>query len=324
MPNQSISEAPTFFSNFEFEDEREQENEAFSNSEYEQGAYFIGEIAKVAKSIAKEAKRYAPSVVQALLKLIPKTLSPDASPGKLSYAMIQEGEMEVAQKQSEFFGSNELEVEVSDHEVAHEAALTEFFADQAAEAATESEAEFLIGATLPMTTSIMGAKRGLRSVMPAIAQASAYRTRLLTQQGTMGQQLLRAVPMFDRLAIAALKSAARSGQPINSATAIKAMAAATDRVLNNPELLEKAIAQNLLVRQKTAPTLSQQFTLRGNGQMPLPEAPQDEAEAMLEWGKSSTKSWSGKPTKAQRMINNAIKHLADNNRRDFNAALSSA
>ena len=154
MPNQSISEAPTFFSNFEFEDEREQENEAFSNSEYEQGAYFIGEIAKVAKSIAKEAKRYAPSVVQALLKLIPKTLSPDASPGKLSYAMIQEGEMEVAQKQSEFFGSNELEVEVSDHEVAHEAALTEFFADQAAEAATESEAEFLIGATLPMTTSI--------------------------------------------------------------------------------------------------------------------------------------------------------------------------
>jgi hypothetical protein len=172
---------------------------------------------------------------------------------KLTSAMLQEGEMEAAQMEAEFFGHNEYEAEIGNSESAHEAALTEFMAAQAAESTTEAEAESMVAATLPITISIMGGQRALRPVVATMAKASARRSRLLAQQGMAGRQILRAVPAMDRTAIATLKSAARAGAPINSATAVKAMAAATQQVMTNPQKLQKAIHQNLAVRQKTAP-----------------------------------------------------------------------
>jgi hypothetical protein len=131
--------------------------------------------------------------------------------------------------------------------------LTEFLAAQAAEASTEAEAEAAIGATLPITITIMGGRRALRRVMPVLTQANATMVRALAQQGPTGRQLLRVAPTIQRRAIATLKAAARAGKPINSATAAKAMATAAYRVLNNPQTVQKAIVRNGVLRQRTAP-----------------------------------------------------------------------
>jgi hypothetical protein len=255
------------YSNPEFEDEWETSHEAthysnpYSNPE-DEGEYFfkkafrsIGRGLKaVAKAAAPLAKRFAPILAGKLATMIPG-IGVVAGPlaAKLTSQLLKEGEMEAMQMEAEFFGTNEAEAEVANHETAHEAALTEFLAAQAAEASTEAEAEAAIAATLPITISIMGGRRALRPVMPVMAQATGRMTKLLRQEGPAGKQLLRTVPTIQRQAIATLKAAARSGQPINSATAIKALASATNRVLGNPQRVQRAIVRNAVLRQRTAP-----------------------------------------------------------------------
>ena len=256
------------YSNPEFENEWEATNEAhysnpYSNPEFEdEGEYFfkkafrsIGRGLKaVVKVAAPLAKRFAPILAGKLAGMIPG-LGLIAGPlaAKLTSHLLKEGEMESMEMESEFFGSNEAEAEVANNEMAHEAALTEFLAAQAAEANTEAEAEAAIAATLPITISIMGGRRALRPVVPILAQATGRMTRMLRQQGPAGQQLLRTVPTIQRQAIATLKAAARAGQPINSATAINALASATNRVLGSPQRVQSAIVRNAVLRQRTAP-----------------------------------------------------------------------
>jgi hypothetical protein len=255
------------YSNPEFEDEWEANPTAYSNPysnpEFEdEGEFFfkkafrsIGRGLKaVVKAAAPLAKRFAPILAGKLATMIPG-IGVVAGPlaAKLTSHLLKEGEMEAMQMEAEFFGTNEAEAEVANHEMAHEAALTEFLAAQAAEASTEAESEAAIAATLPITIRIMGGQRALRSVTPVMAQATGRMTQLLRQQGPAGKQLLRTVPTIQRQAIATLKAAARSGQPINSATAVKALASATNRVLGTPQRVQSAIVRNAVLRQRTAP-----------------------------------------------------------------------
>jgi hypothetical protein len=253
------------YSNPEFEDEWEAHEAHYSNpysNPEDEGEYFFKKLRRglgkgfksLLKVAAPLAKRFAPILAGKLAALIPG-FGPIAAPlvAKLTSALVKEGEMEAMQMEAEFFGTNEMEAEVSNTESAHEAALTEFLAAQAAEASTEAEAEAAIGATLPITITIMGGRRALRKVMPVLAQANATMVRTLAQQGPTGRQLLRLAPTIQRRAIGTLKAAARAGKPINSATAAKAMASAAFRVLNNPKTVQKAIVRNGVLRQRTAP-----------------------------------------------------------------------
>lgn len=268
-------EAPSHSSNLELENEwetnhygnpeleNEWETNHHSNPESAQeGEFFfkkafrsIGRgIKSAAKVLGPLAKRLAPMLGSKLLTFIPG-VGPIVGPlaGQLMGQLLKEGEMEAEQMEMEFFGNNEMEAEVSNSEVAHEAALTEFLAAQAAESTMEGEAEAAIAATLPITITIMGGKRALRPVMPALTQATGQLTKMLRQQGPAGKQLLRTVPTIQRQAVATLKAVARSGQPINSATAIKALAAATNKVLSNPQTVQRAVVRNAVLRQRTAP-----------------------------------------------------------------------
>jgi hypothetical protein len=253
------------YSNPEFEDEWEtspaQYSNPYSNPE-DEGEYFfkkafrsIGRGLKaVVKVAAPLAKRFAPILAGKLAAMIPGVgvlAGPLAA--KLTSHLLKEGELEAMQMEAEFFGTNEAEAEVANHEMAHEAALTEFLAAQAAEATTEAESEAAIAATLPITIRIMGGQRALRSVTPVLTQATGRMTQMLRQQGPAGQQLLRTIPTIQRQAIATLKAAARSGQPINSATAVRALASATNRVFGNSPRVQKAIVRNAVFRQRTAP-----------------------------------------------------------------------
>ena len=235
----------------------------YANPEFEEeGEYFFKKafqklgrgIKAAAKAAAPLAKRLAPSIAGKLAGMIPGVgLVAGPLAAKLTSAMVQEGEMEAAQMEAEFFGTNEAEAEVGNSEIAHEAALTEFLAAQAAEATTEAEAEAAIAATLPITITIMGGRRALRRVTPVMAQATGRLTKMLRQQGPAGQQLLRTIPSIQRRAVSTMKAAARAGQPVNNATAVKAMASATRRVLGSPKTVNRAIVRNAVLRQRTAP-----------------------------------------------------------------------
>jgi hypothetical protein len=233
------------------------EDQEMPNAQYEGDAEFWRKIKKFAKKAWKVAaplaKKLAPKLAGTLVGMIPG-VGAVASPlaAKLTGSLVKEGEMEAVQMEAEFFGTNEAEAEVANTETAYEAALTEFLAAQAAEATTEAEAEAAIAATLPITITIMGGRRALRPVMPVMTQATGRLTRLMRQQGTTGQQLLRTIPTIQRQTAATLKAIARSGQPINSATVVKAMANATNRVLSNPQRVQRAIVRNAVLRQRTA------------------------------------------------------------------------
>ncbi|MCC5635159.1 hypothetical protein LC593_04685 [Nostoc sp. CHAB 5844] len=251
------------YSNPEQEWEATNYSNPYSNPEFEEeGEYFFKKafrtlgrgIGAAARAAAPLAKKFAPIVAGKLASMIPG-VGVIAGPlaAKLTSQLVQEAETEAEQMEAEFFGTNEAEAEVANNETAHEAALTEFLAAQAAEATTEAEAEAAIAATLPITITIAGGRRALRPVMPVLAQATGRLTRLLRQQGPAGQQLLRTIPTIQRQTAATLKAVARSGQPINSATAVKAMANATNRVLSNSQRVQRAIIRNAVLRQRTAP-----------------------------------------------------------------------
>jgi hypothetical protein len=270
------------YSNPEMESEWEtHEAMPYSNPEWEdEGEYFfkrafrsIGRgIKAVAKAAAPFAKRFAPLIAGKLAALIPG-IGPIAGPlaAKLTSSLVQEGEMESVQMEAEFFGTNEAEAEVAQTEMAHEAALTEFLAAQAAEATTEAEAEAALGAALPISITIMGGRRALRRVIAILAQANSELVKSLAQQGPVGRELLRTVPAIQRQTVATLKAAARTGRPINGPLAVRAMAAASRRVLGNPQRVQRTMVRNAVLRQRTAPPNPRRAAagVRMNGRCPV-------------------------------------------------------
>jgi hypothetical protein len=230
----------------------------YGNPEYEYEAEFWKKIGsglkKLAKAAAPLAKQLAPKVIGSLVSMIPGAgviAGPLAA--KLTSQLVSEGEMEASQMEAEFFGMNEAIAEVANTEMAHEAALTEFLAAQAAEATNEAEAQAAIGASLPIAIKTMGGTNALRPVTPILSQASSTVAKTLTSQGKIGHELLRVMPTIHRRAIGILKAASRSGQPITGAMAIKAMAAASHQVLGNPQKVQQAMVRNAALRQRTAP-----------------------------------------------------------------------
>lgn len=159
--------------------------------------------------------------------------------------------MEAEQLESELFGSNEFEGELAAHETAHEAALTEVLAAEAAHTESESEAEALLGAALPITITIMGGSRVLRTVQPTLAQANARLVRSIRRSGPSGPQLLRTVPSIQRRTVASLRAAQRAGQPVTPSLVSRVTAGQAARVLGTPHLCGRAIVRNTAIRQST-------------------------------------------------------------------------
>jgi hypothetical protein len=162
-----------------------------------------------------------------------------------------EGEMEAAAMEAELFGGSEFEGEIAAHEAAHEAALTEVLAAEAAHTESEGEAAALLGAALPITITIMGGRRALRSVKPTLAQANTRLVRGIRRSGPPGPQLLRAVPAIHRRTIASLKAAQRAGQPVTPHLVVRTMAGQAARVLGTPSIFGPAVTRNTAIRQST-------------------------------------------------------------------------
>jgi hypothetical protein len=222
--------------------------------EWEADPFFGKMFKKIASGIGSVAKRIAPRAIGALASMIPgagAVLGPLAT--QLTQSLLKEGEAMAAEAEAEAFGGSHGEAEIGHSETAHEAALAELLAAEAAMAGSEAEAASTISATLPLTITIMHADRAVRPVMPVLTQANARVARTIARSGPQGRQLLRAMPSIQRVAVGTLKSAARSGQRVTPPLAVGAMAAATRRVLGNPRRAEVVVRRNLALRQRTAP-----------------------------------------------------------------------
>lgn len=127
------------------------------------------------------------------------------------------------------------------------AAMENHFTNTYAETGeAEAEAEAEIGATVPLTIRVMRARRVL-PVTPALVQANVRLVKTLRRRGQGGRELMRLLPTINRLAVAILKRASRI-QRLTSPVAVRAMAVATKRVMNNPRKVHKAVQRNMALR----------------------------------------------------------------------------
>lgn len=209
---------------------------------------------KALRAVKSVARRALPFATKAFASMIPggALLAPMAS--KLAGQLLKEGEAEASALEAQLFSPESIG-ESGAGEAAYEAALTEVLAAEAASTETDSEAASVLSATLPITITIMGGRRALRPVVPALAQANGRLVRVLRRQGPVGTQLLRTVPAIQRRAIGTLRAAARSGRPITGPLAIRAMSTATRQVLGNPRTLARTLSRNEQVNQTLGPRL---------------------------------------------------------------------
>ena len=159
--------------------------------------------------------------------------------------------MMAAEAEAQFFGANEFEGELAGHELAHEAALTEVLAAEAAHAETESEAEAILGTTLPVSIYVLRGRRALRPLLPALARANVDLVRGIRRSGPAGRQLLRVVPSVQRRTVASLLAAQRGGRPVSPALVAPIMAGQAARVLGTPHLCGRALVRNATIRRGT-------------------------------------------------------------------------
>jgi hypothetical protein len=228
-----------------------------------------------------ESDRFFPLVAKAATKLLPHAIrigrnlfrggrrgsSPGRAPGRprqmgsrnqqisalfhqLGRAFAQ-GEQEAASHEAHLFGANEFETEVAANEVAHQAALSEVMAAEASHTESESEAQALLGAALPISMRVMGGRVGVRHLTPTLLRVNAQLVLSLHRQGAPGRQLLRVMPSIQRRTMSTLAAIKRSGQPVTPALAANVMRAQAARVLTTPHICGKALTRNMVVRQQT-------------------------------------------------------------------------
>ena len=166
------------------------------------------------------------------------------------HGIILRGEAEAEAAEAALFGTAESEWE-SGHPAAHEAALTEVLAAEAAHTASETEAEALLGAALPITIRVMTGRRRLRRLTPSLVRANTRLVRGLRSSGPDGAQLSRLAPTIQRTAVATISQLQRSGRSVPPRMVGPIVAASAARVLGTPSKCGPALVRNAVVRQRT-------------------------------------------------------------------------
>ena len=255
------------YSNPEMEEEWESPegshySNPYSNPEFEDEAGRLMQlIARGAKAVLPQAKRIAARVGSDLLRQIGQGQA-GTQPNRQIVELFQrlgrlfaQAESETAAHETHLFGANEYEAEVAAHEVAHEAALTEVMAAEASHTESESEAQALLGAAIPLSIRVMGGKMGMQlgiqRITPTLVRVNAQLVLNLHRRGRPGRQLIRAVPAIQRRTLATLKAIQQTGRPITPALARQVMAGQAARVLGTPGICGQALVRNMAIRNRT-------------------------------------------------------------------------
>jgi hypothetical protein len=165
--------------------------------------------------------------------------------------VLNEGESQATALEAEFFGANEFEGELANHQPAHEIALTEVLAAEASHTESEAEAEALMGAALPITLRIMGGSPMLQQATPSLLRANVNLVRHLHRLGREGRPFLRIVSAIHRRTIASLRAVQLRGGVITPDLVSHIMRAHTIRILRKPQVLGPTLVRNFAIRRAT-------------------------------------------------------------------------
>lgn len=144
-------------------------------------------------------------------------------------------------------GEGEYEYEYEDEFEYESAPMTEYelvmenLAYRAAHSESEAEAEAFLGALVPMAARLIpSAAKAITSVAPSLVQGVAKMGRALYRNPNT-RQLLQTVPQILKGTTRTLAQQVQQGQPLSKTTAVRALAANTAKVLDNP----KQVAQTM-------------------------------------------------------------------------------
>jgi hypothetical protein len=216
---------------------------------FQQVLHNIQNIAQATAPIAKQigaiaARRLVQTTAGLGHRLTPRT-------NRLLKTVLREGDRSAAYFEAEWFGYAALEIEISPHSVAYDAALSEVLAAEASHTHSEREAAAFMGAVLPITLRTMGEPWILRPVTPTLLNRTVRLVHLLCQRGPAGRRLLRLLPSILRRSIISLQTAQHLGYPLSTSLVGQVMASHTDRVFGNPRLVSQLITRNAVIRQRT-------------------------------------------------------------------------
>lgn len=164
---------------------------------------------------------------------------------------LAEGEQVAVEAEAVYFGETVAEGELGAGTAAHEAALTEVLAAEAAHAELTGEAESLCAATIPMVISIVPAGGLCRPYVPALIAANRGLVQGLRSSGPAGRQMLRVTPAVYRRTVATLARGVQSGRPLPVDLVPVVVAGHARRMLGNRSALASAVARNVAVRRAT-------------------------------------------------------------------------
>lgn len=213
------------------------EGEGYDGFEFEgEGDPFFGSIwrgvKKAASAVAPLAKRFAPQIGTAIGGALGGPAGA-ALLGKLgSLAQQLEGE--------EMESEEELNAPSAVPPV--DESLSESMADSATKlppALAQS-----MGSAITVTVASR-APLSVKAVVPVLARASGDIARQLAgTRDPRAKTIIRVLPTINKKTISTLTAKARNGRPVTPRTAIRVMRTQANRVLNNPQTLGKALANN--------------------------------------------------------------------------------
>jgi hypothetical protein len=235
----------------EFEEEYEGEYELEYEGEYELEGEWEGEYEgeEFFRRIARLARRAAPILGRVARIAAPMVGTAVGGPlgGMLARAAtsaLREGEYELEgeyEHEYEYEGEGELEAVLA-APVTPQQAQAEWMAAVASQAQTEAEAEAMAGAATIAALSPAD-RAALQRILPHMVRGTAILTRVLRRQRAT-RPAIRAIPTIVRGTATTLRRQRVAGRPITRATAARAMATQTRRVLTNPRLCTAAIQRN--------------------------------------------------------------------------------
>ena len=265
----------------EFEDELAHELGGAHEFEGENGEQFfkrafrgVGRFIKRAAPMLKTIGRIAaPLVAKAVGGAFggPAGAMLGAKLGQLAASQLREYEMELEAGMTheahahefeeelahELGGAHEFEDELAHelggaHEMQHEA-LAEVMAHFAAQSASESESEAMVGAATALTITARE-RRALRRMIPHLVRGASILTRILRLR-RVTRPAVRVVPTIVRRTARVLARGAAAGRPVTRQRAARVMALQIRRVLGSPRYCGQVIDRNIRTARRLAPTL---------------------------------------------------------------------
>jgi hypothetical protein len=122
--------------------------------------------------------------------------------------------------------------------------VMENLAYRAAHSESEAEAEAFLGALVPMAARLIpSAAKAITSVAPSLVQGVARMGRTLYNNPNT-RQLLQTVPQVLKGTMGSLANQVEQGKPLSQTMALRALAANTAKVLDNPNQVANVMKQS--------------------------------------------------------------------------------